>query len=175
MSYAESRTKLANLLIKAGYNKAKSLKAVRYPYLESLQLIHNTTFWDSRTESVKEYQEKDDIYVETEENGYSTTNDKLYNILGDIQKARAYLKIGSSAVSDWQNSGYRGTYFYSYPLQIIAKYRHKYPKDEEVDSLKTTDNYIEGYAESAGDYGHQETELPLPEGGWLKVELSTDD
>lgn len=171
MSYAESRSKLANLLIKAGYNKAKSLRAVRYPYLESIQLIHNEYFWDINTRSKREYQESKDKYIETDQAGFSKPDDKDYEILGNKQKAKAVLILDGSRVQIWTNYNGLGIPWYSYPLNVIAKYRYKYPKDEVIDTHATIGVAQDGYATSGGEYGLQEGEIPIPVGGWLEVEL----
>lgn len=171
MAYAETRSKLANLLIKAGYNVAKSLRAVRYPYLESIQLVHNEYFYDSYTESIKHYQTKKDTYTLTDDEGYGRPDDREYNILGNKQKAKAVLLLDGSRVQIWTNYNGSGIPWYSYPLQAITKYRYKYPKDEIIDTYKTIGEATEGYATSGGEYGLQEGTIPIPEGGWLEVIL----
>lgn len=174
MSYAESRTKLANLLIKAGYDKAKSLRAVRYPYLESIQLIHNEYFWDYNTKSKREYQYKKDAYVETDEFGFGKPDDTEYQILGNKQLAKAVLVLDGSRVQIWTYINGIGIPWYSYPLNVIAKYRYKYPRDEVIDTHTTIGFAQDGYATSGGEYGLQEGVLPIPDGGWLEVELAEE-
>lgn len=173
MSYAESRSKLANLLIKAGYNVAKSLKAVKYPYIESMQLIHNLTFWDSGfTKDIKEYENPKDNFLTVAENGFAYTNDTEYEILGNKNKAKAFLRISQNRVTYWKLVySTTGTWWYSYALKVRAKYRHKYPNNQIQDAVKTIGIPRFGIATVGGDYGHQEGTIPIPEGGWLEVEL----
>tara|TARA_X000001036_G_C20394768_1_gene690147 strand:+ start:110 stop:658 length:549 start_codon:yes stop_codon:yes gene_type:complete len=178
MAYAESRSKLANLLIKAGYNVAKSLRAVKYPYIESMQIIHNLTFVDYLTKDIKQYENPKDNFVTVPENGFAHTIDTEYKILGNKSKAKAFLRISQARVDHWKNyytqtSGYLfdGTWWYSYVLKVIIKYRHKYPINEIRDSVKTIGSPKNGVATVGGDYGHQEGTIPIPLGGWLEVEL----
>lgn len=173
MSYAESRSKLANLLIKAGYNVAKSLRAVRYPYVESYQMKHNYAFYDSFTEDIMQYQaDRDKDSFETlSDGGFAFIDDKEYRHLGNKNIAKAHLYITSNRISVWQADGYNGTWWWSNRLTVTAKYRHKYPKDIIVDSFKSIGSPYGGVAQSEGEYGHQEGTIPLPEGGWLEVEL----
>lgn len=170
MSYAISRSKLANLLIKAGYNKAKSLRFVRYPYIETIQIVHNLTFHDSHTEDIRQYQNAKDEYVETDEDGFAHIDDTEYEILGNKKRAKAFLRISQSRVNYWQSFNYAGVPYYSYPLKVIAKYRHKYPRDEVQDSYGQDSGYKEGYATSGGDYGEKSARIPVPR-GWLEIEL----
>ena len=171
MSYAEARSKLANLLIKAGYNKKKSLKAVKYPYVESLIFRHTDEFWDSRQKSVRLYEGKQDFIDIKSKNGFALINDKDYNILGDINKGKAFIRVTQENVDGWFEAYQHGAYYYSHPLKMTIKYRHGYPKSEIVDSYKTVGQGEFGIANVAGDYGIKEGEMPLPQGGWLKVEL----
>lgn len=171
MVYAETRSKLANLLIKAGYNVAKSLRAVRYPYLESIQLMHNEYFYSINTKSIRHYQTKKDTYTLTDDEGYGRPDDRYYNILGNKQKAKAVLSVDSATLQFWIDYNGVGIPWYSYPLQVITKYRYKYPKDKIIDTYKTIGEGIGGYATSSGEYGLQEGTIPIPDGGWLEVIL----
>lgn len=174
MSYAKARSKLANLLIKAGYNKAKSLRAVKYPYVESLIFRHTDEFWDTRQKSVRLYQVKQDFVDIKSKNGFALINDKEYEILGDINKGKAFIRVTQENVDSWFAFYNVGAYWYSHPLKMIIKYRHRYPKNEIVDSYRTVGHGEFGIADTAGDYGIREGEIPLPQGGWLKVELQGD-
>jgi hypothetical protein len=175
MSYAESRSKLANLLIKAGYDVAKSLRAVKYPYIESMQLVHNLTFYDYLTEDIKQYENPQGDFVTVPESGFAHTVDTEYEILGNKNKAKAFLRISQARVNHWKNFGggnqYAGTFWYTYVLKVITKYRHKYPSNEIQDTVKTIGDSEFGVATVGGDYGHQEGTIPIPDGGWLEVEL----
>lgn len=170
MSYAISRSKLANLLIKAGYNKAKSLRFVRYPYLESIQLVHNLTFHDNQTEDIRRYQNAKDEYVDADDDGFAHIDDREYEILGNKKRAKAFLRISQSRVNYWKSLNYAGVWWYSYPLKVVAKYRYKYPRDEVQDSYNQDSGYIFGVATSAGDYGEKSTAIPIPR-GWLEIIL----
>lgn len=175
MSYAETRSKLANLLIKAGYNVAKSLRAVKYPYLESIQLKHNRSFYDYLTKDIKQYEKTKDDFTNTGEKGFSYISDTEYEILGNKNKAKAFLRISQDRVDHWKNYGggnqYTGTWWYSFTLKVIAKYRHRYPNNKAIDAFKTIGSPQYGVATVGGDYGHQEGTIPIPDGGWLEVEL----
>ena len=175
MAFAKTRSKLANLLIKAGYDVTKSLKAVKYPYLESLQLKHNISFHDYLTRDIKQYEKEKDAFVNTGEKGFSYINDTDYKILGNNKRAKAFLRISQARVNHWQNFGggnqYTGTWWYSYELKVTAKYRHKYPTNEVVDVFKSIGTPKFGIATVGGDYGHQEGTIPIPDGGWLEVIL----
>ena len=175
MAYAETRSRLANLLIKAGYNVAKSLRAVKYPYIESLQLKHNTYYWDYLTEDIIKYQSEGDKYIRTSKDGFAHTDDKDYKILGNIQKAKAFLRISQARVNVWQSLGggsqYTGTWWWSEPLKVRAKYRHKYPENKIIDSYKSIGTGFGGVATVGGDYGEQEGTIPIPDGGWLEIIL----
>lgn len=171
MSYAVTRTKLANLLIKAGYDKAKSLNAVRYPYVEAIQLRHNQTFHAIGTKDVMKFQRKGDNYEKISESGFVTIQDTKYDMLAEYQKARAYLVITQDKVNIWQNAGYTGVPWWSYLLKVRLKYRHRYPRNEEIDAVKSIGTARGGYATTAGEHGNQENTIPLPVGGWEKIEL----
>lgn len=43
-----TRTKLANILIRSGFNRAKCLRAVNYPYLHSMVIQHNAVQFSSK-------------------------------------------------------------------------------------------------------------------------------
>lgn len=170
MSYAEARTKLANLLIKAGYDKAKSLRAVRYPYVSSLQLTHNIYYWDDRHKSIRSYQIAEEFH-ETSETGFAQVGDKEYDMLGEITSVKAVIRITQETVDDWIESYGFGAYWYSYALKANIKYQHGYPRNNIQDSTRSIGNPQFGIAYSAGDYGEQKGYIPLPMGGWEKVEL----
>lgn len=170
MSYALARTKLANLLIKAGYDKKKSLKLVKYPYVETLHIRHNEFFWANNTKSIREY-EFQEGYVQTPDDGVVRPNDLEYTMLGEKSKVKAYLRITASDISYWQSAYGHGTWWYSHPIRLIVKYRHTYPRNEIIDSYKRIGTGNGGVATSAGDYGHQEGTIPVPVGGWEKIEI----
>lgn len=169
MSYAVSRTKLANLLIKAGYDKAKSLRAVKYPYIESMQLIHNPKAYDSVIKSKQEYEDARKVYEPvSEETGYVYINDTDYGILSEHNKVRAYVIVTQQQIDDSYNGA---KIWVSSKLKANIKFRHKYPYNREQDSLKTIGNITIGVASTAGEYGKKEGTIPLPIGGWEKIEL----
>ena len=170
MSYAESRSKLANLLIKAGYDKIKSLKAVRYPYVAGIQLKHNRYFWDARHKSIKFYEKATD-FIEMPESGYAQINDVEYKVLGDITRVKAFIRVTQETVNAWIEAYGFGAYWYSYPLRVRVKYKHEYPSNEIVESYKSIGSGDFGIAGSGGDYGEKLDFIPLPMVGWLKVEL----
>ena len=174
MSYAETRSKLANLLIKAGYNVAKSLRAVRYPYIEAYQLRHNDTFYDAPyTKDIIQYQvDRDtDNYKIVADGGFVQIDDKEYRILGNKSTVKAHLYIYSGRIQTWNYFYGHGVWWWSYKLRIIAKYRHKYPNNKIIDAYDIVGKSRGGVAEVEDEYGHQEGLVPLPEGGWLEVEL----
>lgn len=180
MSYAVARTKLANLLIKAGYDKVKSLKAVKYPYVEVLQFVHNHnsdggSYWDYDTESIIEYENGSNFVklIQDYQIPFSNEfpNDKSYKILGNISEAKVHLDVKQSSVNYWVALNGYGVPWWSQPLKIRAKYRHKYPRNVIVDSDRAIGYGYGGYASSGGEYGHQKGTMPLPKGGWGKIEL----
>lgn len=169
MSFAVSRTKLANLLIKAGYDKAKSLRAVKYPYIEAMQLIHNQKAFDSLNPSKQEYQNANKVYKQvSDETGYAYVNDTNYGILPENNKVRAYAIVTQEDI----DNSYNGTKLWvSQELKANIKYRHRYPDNTEQDSLKIIGDIQVGVASTAGRYGKKEDLIPLPLGGWEKIEL----
>lgn len=173
MSYAETRSKLANLLIKAGYDVVKSLKAVKYPYIESYQLRHNDTFYDSFTKDIIQYQVDRDLgnFDVVADGGFVLINDTEYRILGNKNTVKAHLYIHSGRIGFWNYFYGHGVWWWSYKLRIIAKYRHRYPNNKIVDAYDIVGKGRGGVAEVEDEYGHQEGFVPLPEGGWLEIEL----
>lgn len=180
MSYAVARTKLANLLIKAGYDKTKSLKAVKYPYVEILQFVHNhrangVSYWDYDTESIIEYENGGNFVklIQDYQIPFSNEfpNDKSYKILGDISEAKVHLDVKQNSVDWWLAYYGYGVPWWSQPLTIRAKYRHRYPTNEIKDSRRDIGTGYGGNATSGGEYGHHKGTMPLPEGGWEKIEL----
>jgi hypothetical protein len=180
MSYAEARSKLANILIKAGYNKAKSLRAVKYPYIESMQLSYN-----SNINSVvlptphKFYEDKNNTYIEVKYNDPNNGNavsthfvyldDENYGILGEKNKVKAYVEVTQDRFDSTYNFGGLDAVWFSFPLGVRLKYRHTYPKNEIIDSFKEIGRFSFGFTEVTGIFGIKEGTMPLPEGGWIKV------
>lgn len=179
MSYAKARSRLANLLIRAGYNKTKSLRAVKYPYVDAVQFRHNRFFYGEYTESIKRYEWGEGFKEISSEDGFEVIGDKQYNMLGEVTEGLAFLQIDQRDVDRWRELyleayGLNGVWYYSYALKAVIKYRHLYPKNEIVDSVKTIGGEKSGIAEIAGEYGLQQGKIPLPADGWEKIEIDEE-
>ena len=176
MGFASARSKLANLLIKAGYDKAKSLRAVKYPYVESIQLGHiksDTERNDGITiKSVRTYEYAESEFGTTDQDGFSYVNDLEYNMLGLKRQAKCHLDITIPAENATDDDEENDSVAWKSPtLKARLKYRHPYPENTVIDSVKAMGFEQEGTASSSGEYGHQQGIIPLPQGGWLEVEL----
>ncbi len=173
MAYAVARTKLANLLIKAGYDKAKSLRAVKYPYIEAIQLRHIPSGGNLKSHKLYQGSKKNYIPVISED-GYVAVDDKDYGILGEKNKAKAFVEVTQERMDFLNSRGITVSGWVSLPLLLIAKYRHTYPKNIIIDSIVNIGELQFGFTSVAGFFGYQEGEIPLPRGKWLEVELPSD-
>lgn len=171
MSYAEARSKLANLLIKAGYDKAKSLRAVKYPYIDAIQLTHDESniFFISH----RFYEDSNKNFVEVNnKSGFVLLEDDEYKILGKKNKAKSFIEVTQERIDFLAQYNIQYTAWFSSPLTVMVKYQYEYPKKIIEDSFALIGDYKFGVTDVAGFFAHQEGVLPLPQGGWLEVELN---
>lgn len=155
MAYQSSRSRLANLLIKATYNATKVLKAIKYPYVENVQFLH-----EAISKSHTELETNDGEIRKSPATKFLLVTDSEYTALPEYSKLRGYASHFNE-----------GTPFLSGYVVAHIGYKNKYPK-EYVEN--TTIDF--GAEQTGNETGHrlgvQETELPLPFGGWEKIELT---
>jgi hypothetical protein len=123
----------------------------------------------------KLYENSSKKYISVDaDSGFVHIADKDYGILGEKNKAKAFVEVTQQRINFVNSLNVSTTPWASVPLRLTVKYKNKYPKDEIIDSYKTIGRRKSGRTSVAGFFGHQEGEIPLPRGGWLEVELPSD-
>lgn len=155
MAYQSSRSRLANLLIKATYNATKVLTAVKYPYVENVQFLHEAV-----TKSHTELETNSGEVRKSPATKFLYMGDIEYRALPEHSKLRGYASH-TDENTDFESS------------EVIAHigYKTKYPK-EYVENTSITFGAFKSGSDTGSKLGVQETDLPLPFGGWEKIELT---
>lgn len=155
MAYQSSRSRLANLLIKATYNATKVLTAVKYPYVENVQFLHEAV-----TKSHTELETNSGEVRKSPATKFLHMADIEYTALPKHSKLRGYASHFNE-----------GTPFLSGFVEAHIGFKNKYPK-EYVENTSITFGIDKSGSDTGSKLGVQETDLPLPFGGWEKIELT---
>ena len=140
-----ARTKLANILIRAGFNKSKCLRAVNYPYFLAVVLDHTGI-----EISYKYIQSSTFGFYRASRNTY--LNDFEYNIKPNQTKIKCFASNNDPNKS-------------AFSSKVKVKYKYQYPrgsnfeKDDEFGSDRTFALGVVG-----SQLGVQRSVFPLADG-----------